>query len=126
MTVPWTLHDLSSVMPDYVFDTNPNTMTSPLPVRVLESHGRAIDGEFRAKGSVPPHDWTFGGVLFIQTQHDALRDYVAKAGQVYLTDHLGRTFVVRLKLFNPTRAWTPRFPWRHKYTCNVTTYGGPL
>lgn len=126
MTVAWTLVDMSGVMPSYSFITNPNTMTSPLMPKTLEGHGSTVDGGIRAFGKRPPHDWTFGGVLYSEQEYNTLRDYVAKAGLVMLTDHLGRTFHVRLKSFTATRAWTRKRPWRHKYTVNATTYGGPL
>lgn len=126
MTQKWLLHDLSGVLADYTFAVNPNVLSSPLPARALAMHGVAIDGQIRGFGKVPPHEWTFGGILYDQAQYVALRDWVFRAGKTHLTDHLNRKFLVRLTIFNPVRAGTRRHPWRHKYEVSVTTFGGPL
>lgn len=126
MTQKWLLHDLSGVRSDYTFETNPNVMASPLPAPTLTMHGVGIDGGIRGFGVMAPHDWTFGGILYSQQQYEALRDFIFYAGKVHLTDHLNRKFLVRLRIFNPVRAGTRRFPWRHKYEINATTLGGPL
>lgn len=122
----WLLHDLSGRLPNYTFGINPNTMSSPLPAHVLTLNGASIHGEFRGIGRIPPHSWTFGGLLLEQSQYDALRDWVLYAGRTHLTDHLNRTFLVRLNNFDPIRAGTKKHPWRHKYNLAAITYGGPL
>jgi hypothetical protein len=122
----WLLHDLSGTISDYRFAINPNTMSSPLPAHVLSLNGATIHDGVRGQGRIPPHEWTFGGLLYERGQYERLRDYVLQAGRTELTDHLGRTFLVRLNNFDPIRAGTRKHPWRHKYNMRVITYGGPL
>lgn len=123
--IRWHLHDPSGTLSDYTLRINPNVMDSPYPVRVIEGSNTA-DGKFRGFGKQPPHDWTFGGFLYDSTQYNQMKAWAALGSRVQLTDHLNRTWDVRIIQFEPVRTRVLRKPWKHEYVVRVTTYKGPL
>lgn len=120
----WKFQTLDSSQ-SYTFDMNPNQMDSPLLEKTVDSHAQGIDGVIRGARKDVAKGWSFSGVLHSQAQYEAFELWLHK-GRIHLTDHLGRTFLVRLTNFDPTRAGTRQHAWRHTYVVSVTTYGGPL
>ena len=122
--IRWAFRTLDAAT-TYHFEMNPNQMDSPLLERGIDSHATCIDGTIRGFRKDVPKSWSFAGTLRTQEQYEAFETWLA-AGRIYLTDHLGRHFIVRLTNFDPVRKGTRRAPWRHTYTCAVTTYEGPI
>lgn len=108
------------------FRVSPNNMDSPIPVQGITVHAASVDGQFRGFRHDEAHQWNFSGVLHTQQQYQEMRDWVYNRNLSVLTDHLNRSFNVRLTSFNATRAPWRHYPWRHKYTVSAITYQGPL
>lgn len=116
----WTLFD-PATLTTYVMPINPDRMSSPHPRKKIDTAygGRGGAGLGRIRTFMAPADaveWTFEGPIRTQAHHDALQTWSQK-GEVYVTDHLGRTWVVIMQTFVPDeRKPTAATPWRLRYT----------
>lgn len=116
------------------FSINPNKMTSPHSsrnIRVFTTppfYNPAIEargGMARVfEGNKEPHEWSFGGVIRTEAQYRSLLYWTRKVSKVHVTDHLGRTWVIRFKEFNPDeKRPTARRAWRFDYEIKAMMYG---
>lgn len=116
----------------YSFHVNPNSMTSPIPNRSVEwdyaaapnGDGSGPVGYSGKRAARQPHPWEFGGIIRSQDQFSAFLLWLNKKTWIRLTDHLGRTYVVRLMAFAPEQLGQSRnvhAPHRHTYTMKVIT-----
>lgn len=125
MTVQrWRLHSPARGI-TYTVPINPREMTSPhSPRRTAGFSVSPIDLAVRARREHPlPHEWAFSGVIRTQEHHDTLRDWCTFPEKVQVTDHLNRTFSVRMVAFEPTeRRPTPHVPWRYTYMIRCYVY----
>lgn len=118
----WTLKDTTT---DEVvaLPYNPNTMSSPHAARnTVTTAVSPIDGQVRTmRPRRPVKDWTFGGIIRTEAHYTLLQTWVERGVPVELTDHLGRTFLLRLVHFRPKdRRPTPYVTWRLKYEMSAT------
>lgn len=121
----WIFHDPAEAE-TWTVPINPNEMTDP------ESRTRAFNFGVASRSSnvsapaairgieaasQQPVEWSFGGVIHTQDHHDKLEHWARKPGEIEVTDHFGRTWVVVMKTFEPTeRRPTLSKPWRFTYT----------
>lgn len=119
----WIFHD-----PDtdetWTVPINPNSMTDPenrtrdfqFGVRSRSANIPAPAAIRGIENPLPIIEWEFGGVIHTQVHHDTLEYWSRKPGEIEITDHFGRTWVVLMKTFEPTeRRPTPSKPWRFSY-----------
>jgi hypothetical protein len=116
------------------FPHNPNQMSSPNRPRNISifvdppyydpatqargAIGRVWEGNFQ------PFEWTFSGRLKTQDQYEQLVYWTRKVTRVQLIDHLGRTWVLRMKELDPDEQKpTPRIAWKYDYEIKATMYG---
>lgn len=121
----WQLHSPPRAL-TYVVPINPREMTSPHGARGTVGYSVSpIDLNVRARREHRlPSQWNFGGVIRTQDHHDTLREWCTYPEKVEITDHLQRTFSVRLLAFEPTeRRPTPLVPWRFTYMIRALVYG---
>lgn len=110
----------------YTVACNPNSMSSPYPDKGTSVGVQSPPTlQYRvSRGPVLPADWTFGGRIYTQAHHDALKTWVAKDHIVHVTDHLGRTFQVLFKEFAPTeRLATATNTHRYEYEVRALVLG---
>lgn len=123
MTIRWNFLD-TVTDETWTVPINPNTMTDPLGVtrefQFGAAHGQVDGGGGRPRtleGKPQIVDWSFGGVIYTKAHYDKLNYWAQKTTAVRIKDHLGRTFEVAMKSFEPVdRRPTPAKPWRFTYT----------
>jgi hypothetical protein len=123
--IRWRFYNPRTLL-EYVVPINPNQMTSPHgPRDTIGYTVSPIDQQVRARRNHKvPHEWQFAGVIRTQEHHDALRDWCASPDLIEVSDHLGRTFQVRLFSFEPVeRRPTPHVPWRFRYVVRCYVHG---
>jgi hypothetical protein len=103
---------------------NPNTMSAPPVAKALERVAPVRDGQNRMMSFQTPvtaSDWSWGGVIIHQAQHDMLRSWAARGGTVQIQDHLGRVFDVLFRSFTPTeKAGRRPESWKMTYSINTS------
>lgn len=120
----WTLTDPTTGGDTFEFPVNPRTADSVILPRALSvertTHpdGQAIVFEGARKAKT----WTMTGELLAYEDVQSLREWPAKRYKVYLSDDLGRTFVVRVLTVKPTWKRSARFPEMHTYTLTCLLY----
>lgn len=118
----------------FTFRDNPNKMTSPLGPRSLTIYPtpplynpavEARGGMARViEGNREPYEWSFSGKIRHQIDHDDLMYWSRKLNRLLLTDHLGRTWKVRVLHFDPVELHpTARIDWRFTYDMKLLNYG---
>lgn len=119
----WIFHD-PDLDETWTVPINPNSMTDPENrTRAFTFGIRSRSSNISAAGAIrgietasPIVEWEFGGVIHTQEHHDNLEYWARKPGEIEITDHFGRTWVVLMKTFEPTeRRPTPSKPWRFTY-----------
>lgn len=117
----WTLTD-TQMGTTFKFPNNPSRMTSPNPVRNIHSVP-VSSGVNASERNADVKQWTFSGVVYSSTDYQNLVAALASTNRNQLTDHLGRTYVIRIKSYSIVeRQATRRLPWRFEYTVNAITY----
>lgn len=125
MTQRWAFYD-TVALDTVTLRWNPNKMTTPYLENVTTLGAVSpIDGLVRAtRRKPPPRTFSFGGFIREQTQHDALLALSARKTLLRVTDHLNRTFEIRMLKFDVTeKTPTKAKPWRLEYTMRCLTYG---
>lgn len=123
----WSLRD-PATNEIWVFPHNPKKMTSPHPPKQTQIFSRGIGGISRVlQYRQAPYEWQFSGVIRTEEHFSGLTDWTKKTGIVHLTDHLGRTWRIRMQALEldekrPSR----RSDWRFEYTVRATIYGAVL
>ena len=120
MTVRWVLFD-PATSESWTMPINPNAMTSPEPTKKNLKH---VSGVLYNKETLRTfmnrptlHEWEWKGVIRTKEHYDAYVYWMGKTGAVQVTDHLGRTWEVFLKVFDPEdRRPMATVPWRLNYT----------
>jgi hypothetical protein len=119
MTTRWRLHD-PVTDETWIMPINPNTMTSPHPQKSLATAYGTRRGTDRIRTFMTPEaivSWEWGGVIRSKEHYDELVRWSRKPGEVHVTDHFGRTWVVVFEKVVPTdRVPTANVPWRLRYT----------
>lgn len=122
----WTLTDASS-LDSWEMPISPNKMTSPHGPKNSTIFARPSGGpgitrvlQFRQA----PFEWSFSGVIRTQQHYDAFVEWTAKTGRLWVDDHLGRRWEVRVNSMElDERKPTFVHPWRYDYTVKTTMYG---
>ena len=129
MTIRWVLTDPATAE-TWQMPINPNEMTSPFGSKNLKhSYGaRGFWGgtERVALFQLPPGvvEWEWKGVIRTKEHYDSYVYWASKKGVVHVTDHLGRTWVVFLRSFEPEdRRPMATVPWRLKFTVKAMLVG---
>lgn len=121
----WLLHDPGAVE-SVRLPLNPNKMDSPTRPRnmtwAFSSFGDQKIRGFDTPG--PATDWNFSGVLLTEAHYTLLLDWTKRLVPLHITDHLGRTFEVVIKKYDPVERPTSRLrPWRCDYTITCLLLG---
>ena len=110
----------------YTFRVNPNQMSSPFPVRNIQSQATtALNGQpILYEAAAPPREWTFGGAILTGVQYEELRSWaVDRKGWITVTDHYGRRLTGVFTQFDPSpRRGVGRY-WYHDYTIHMLLTG---
>lgn len=120
----WKFEDPADANPAtrvYTFYRNPNTMSSPFPVRSLTHAGTtAPNGQVLLwEGVMTPTTWQFGGPTWNAAHHEMLRSWVYdRQGRKYVYDHFGRRLTVVFQQFSFEPPEKPRYGryWWGQYT----------
>lgn len=128
----WELYDPNSGERD-LFPINPNVMTSPhrptnaqlftaYAIPIMADNEQAVALVLNAKRE--PHEFEFSGVIRSEEHYDMLIAWSKKRTKIELTDHLERTWQIRLlNLDLEERRPTARTAWRFRYTMTALMYG---
>jgi hypothetical protein len=125
----WTLYD-PSTDESWEMQFNPNKMTSPHAPDGTQIFTRSATRPSAGSvarvlvGKLQPHDWSFSGVVREEVHFRQLHAWSRKRQQVQLTDHLGRTWLIRILSMDVNeRKPTLRRNWRFEYTVKTLLYG---
>lgn len=133
MVQRWNLFD-PNTDESWTFPMNPNKMTSVHSPRNLTIYPRAAlyNPAVEARGGMArvfehakePYTWTFSGVIREGEEYDGLLYWTRKLRKIHLTDHFGRTFLIRIQAFKPDEK-RPTFhrPDRYDYDVEAIIYG---
>lgn len=119
---------LSDPYETYVFENNPNDMTSPLKPQNTESRPPSpVDTRVRPNRKVQaPWNWEFSGNIRTEEHYRALEHWARKRHRVTLVDHYGRVWDLHLVHFDVrSKPTTFQSQWRFQYTMQCMVYGGP-
>jgi hypothetical protein len=125
MTQRWTFYD-TVALDTVTIMFNPNKMTSPfLEHETVTTPRSPIDGMIRANRRLSlPKEFSFGGFIRSQAQHDQLLALSTRKSMINVVDHLDRSFSIRFVKFDVVeRKPTKSIPWRFVYTMRCLTYG---
>lgn len=117
MTVRWVMVD-TITLEEWEFTYNPNKMSTPHAARATVTTPRSpIDSSIRGFRKMEmPRDWSFSGFIRDQDHYETLAEWVDRGHPVELTDHLDRTFLIRLIQFIPAeRRPSKTLAWRFTY-----------
>ena len=130
----WSFFDPTSGQ-TYVFEQNPNRMSSPFPNRNINAQTTtALGGRtFFIEGNTSPVEWTFGGSIRTKQFYETLRSWVYNdqgtplRRRIVITDHFGRKINAVLLSFDPQPKRAVNVYWRHDYEIKalVTSVGVP-
>lgn len=129
-TQRWTLVDTEAAT-QWEFPRNPNKMTSPHGPRNSVIFSRAY-GTDAGNGGISrviafrqqPYEWTFSGDIRTQQHYEDFVAWTANPNRLNLTDHLGRTWQIRIDSVDVTeQRQTARSAWRYEYTVKAIIYG---
>jgi hypothetical protein len=81
----------------YTFPHNPSSMTSPFAAQIsVASQGSPIDGRARLHQTRALTEWQFAGKFYNAQQESDLQAWSQLPYPIYVTDHLNRTWNVKL------------------------------
>lgn len=119
VVVRWTLTDTGTAE-SVRLPLNPHKMDAPTRPRNMTWAWGTAWGQERMRGidvPGPATEWTWSGVLLTESHYALLLAWTARLAPLHLSDHLGRTFQVVIKKFDPIeRLPNPLRPWRADYT----------
>lgn len=123
----WTLLDPATEV-SWVFPRNPNAMTSPHPPRNHVIFSRGVGGGTGVSRVIAfrqePYEWSFSGDIRTEAHLTAFQAWTARTGRLHVTDHLGRTWEVRIDSVDLDELPnSPRNSWRFSYTVKTIIYG---
>lgn len=126
----WTLVD-TVTSEAWEFPRNPHEMTSPHPPKNTVIFSRSPIGGAGTEGvsrvlqfRQAPYEWSFTGRIRTQAHYDSFVAWTKKTGRLQLTDHLLRTWSIRITAVDLTEERpTARTAWRFEYTVKATIYG---
>lgn len=114
----WKFTDLATGN-TYIVPMNPNTMTGIFPDKTITVETTtAVDGQVLLfQGATKPTQWQFGGEIFDQAHHEALRHWTYDIhNRIQIEDHFGRPLIVVLENFSAIPKRANGKYWRHTYT----------
>lgn len=126
MVVKWQFYDPVTTE-SYTFEINPSQGGSPqLSKNFAYQSTAAPDGKVIAfEGRIPVQTIEFSGTILSQSQYDAIIEWFNKPYQIQVTDDLGRSFVIVIEQFSPTRERAFHYPYKHSYTVRATIVDWP-
>jgi hypothetical protein len=125
-TPRWTFIDPRGVLTEYNFPINPNQMSDPTRKKNTTILGsKPVNNLTRGTRAsrLQPKEWTFSGTLLTQAQYDSFQQWFELDQRIWLKDHFGRVWIVRLLEYAPElETATALHPWRAKYSIRASVY----
>lgn len=126
VVVRWTFVD-PETSETWTVPVNPNHMSSVESTRNIKTAYGSRRLQNRIRTIVRPPsitEMTFGGVIYTEDHYETLVSWSKKTGPIRITDHLGRTFEVIMKAFDPKdRRPKPGREWRLTYEMHALVLG---
>lgn len=113
-------------------DRNPDQMTTPHPPKNSTIFSRSIGGLNSIGNGVSrvlqfrqtPFEWQFSGNIRTQAAHDLLMSWVKRSNRLHITDHLDRTWEVRIDACDvEEQRQSHSNAWKFRYTVKANIYG---
>lgn len=125
MSVKWTFVD-SVTSETYTHEINPLSGAAPhYQKNITYASCTAPGGKtLIMEGVDKPIELNWSGTIITQEQYDAYVLWFQKRRQIQVTDDLGRTFMVYITGFSPTRVKSSNF-WKHTYELTATVLDWP-
>lgn len=124
--IPWRWEDVIDGTVQFM-PINPNDGASPKYQKNLTKNTTTAPGStgtvIISEGADTPPQFDFSGDIVTQEHYDFIYNAWAKRHPVRLTDDLGRTFVIYMESFSPSRKLSRTYPWRHSYDATAVVIG---
>lgn len=110
----------------YILPINPSQMRRSFGnVEITDepttvSNGRIISWE----GMPKPPTWTFEGRILTAPDFRQFTKWGTTGKRMYVTDHYGHRYLVKVVSFKPTRVRDAQRPWHHSYSMTVSVLQG--
>ena len=117
--VPWWFID-TNTGDEYEFAVNPLNASVPSPQKTVTTEYTTAGTPINFQGRDAPATMSISGTILYEEHFNAMIEWSEKTKQVNITDDLLRKYWVYITSFNPTRQYTPDYPWRHEYTMEAT------
>jgi len=119
--VRWVFSD-PVTLESYEFEINPSEGGSPTYKKTINFLNTAApDGRTLAfEGRRAAQQGSFKGTILTEEHYNAMVDWFEKRNQIIMTDDLGRSQMIYITDFEPTRVRAVQHPWKH--TFNVSYF----
>jgi hypothetical protein len=121
MTVRWVFEDPVTLLSE-TFIINPSEGGTPsFEKNEVYANTAAPQGNVLImEGRDNYQQLSFSGVILYKEQYDMFLAWWQKRYQIKMTDDLGRSFIIYIKSFKPTRKRSYQYPWKHDYVIDYT------
>ena len=119
--------DSQGNFPTYTFAHNPARQTEIFGEAALATeHTTGEDGKVVTwEGAPRAATWSFTGRTLTKYDHDALLYFFQLNGRIWLTDDIGRRFLIKILTYLPTRKRDRDREWHHEYVMTIAVLQGP-
>lgn len=117
--VPWIFKN-TATGDEYEFAINPVDASVPAVEKAITTQYTASGKPVNWEGRRAPQKITFSGTILTEAHFYAMKDWYELKTQINLSDDLSRKYWVIITAFNPTRNYSPQYPWRHEYSAEAT------
>ena len=118
--VPWIFREVYDGEDIYEFAINPLDATMPQIQKTLTIQKTASGKNVTFQGRNQVQTMSFSGTILTEEHYNVMDEWFRKEKQINITDDLGRQYWVYLTGFNPSRQYSPQYPWRHEYSADAT------
>ena len=110
-----------------VLPINPGSVVRQFGNININSEASVFGGTIASwEGAAQPTSWNWTGRLLTQEQYRAMAFWGRSTQRIYLTDHLGDRYLVKVSQYQTTRVRDIARPWHHTYTMTVAVLTGGI
>lgn len=126
MVVRWNFLD-TTTSTTYEFAINPSNGGNPVYKKNIAQQNTVAPGgkTLLFEGADSPQELSWDGTVLTQAQHEMFITWFQKRHQVQLTDDLGRSFMIYITEYTPTRQRSIHYPYKFSYNMKAIVVDWP-